>query len=97
MAVSRDTTIDFTTPGDNYKGRIHYDNLSTHFVLQNSATSPTLTIDDTSLTVNKNMNFINSDMFYFQSSDGTTNTAMTDKSSGIVFLHILLITKLCQH
>ena len=96
MAASRDTTIDFTTPGDNYKGRIHYDNFSTHF-LQNSATSPTLTIDDTSLTVNKNMNFINSDMVYFQSSDGTTNTAMTVNSSGIVFLHILLITKLCQH
>ena len=55
-----------------------------HIFLQNSATSPSLTIDDTSFTVNKNMNFINSDMFYFQ-------------SEGIVFLHILLITKFCQH
>ena len=31
MPVSGDTTIDFTTPGINYKGRIQYDNFFNTF------------------------------------------------------------------
>ena len=53
MAASGTTTIGFTTPGTNYKGRIQYGSVfHTIIVDANSATSPTLTLDGTALTSN---------------------------------------------
>ena len=51
MHLPGTTTIGFTTPGTNYKGRIQYGSVfHTLIVDANSATSPTLTLDGTALT-----------------------------------------------
>ena len=93
MAASGDTSVDFTTPGTNtdYKGRIQYDNtLNALNLYANSAALPTLTIDGSSLTVNRiNTNVVRSNQFYISSADGTSNTAVFDTNLRIFSLKIL--------